>query len=96
MNEQIITKHLKIFGTVQGVGYRAWAEFTAKNLHLTGWVRNVSKDRSVEVVVTGTELEIEKFIRACYDGPAMAKVTEIAINDGFDQELKDFEIRETL
>ena len=35
------TKYLRIHGTVQGVGYRAWAQEIGKKMNLTGWIRNL-------------------------------------------------------
>lgn len=89
------TKHLQIFGSVQGVGYRAWTQFTAKNMNLTGWVRNRS-DGTVEAVVTGPEKTVTNFVSACYQGPASANVENISVRDGVSEDLENFEIRNTL
>lgn len=89
------TKHLRIHGKVQGVGYRQWSSHLANRMGLTGWVRNVSHDRSVELIATGYEDEIQKFISECYKGPIGAKVEIIHVTDGVDEELRSFEIRET-
>ena len=90
------TKHLRIHGTVQGVNYRAWAKEIGDKMQLTGWVRNVRKDRSVEAVVTGDDDQVQKFISALYNGPAGAKVIAIEVTDGVDEELKNLEIRDTV
>lgn len=90
------TKHLRIHGTVQGVSYRVWTKETAKRMHLTGWVRNVRKDKSVEADVTGDEDQVQKFISILYKGPPDAKISAIEVNDGVDEELKSFEIRDTV
>ena len=42
----------KVFGRVQGVGFRAWTKKTAYKYNLNGWVMNCS-DKSVEFVVSG-------------------------------------------
>lgn len=89
------TKHLRIYGRVQGVGYRAWAAELANRMRFPGWVRN-RKDKTVELIVTGYEDDIQKFISECYKGPASAKVEVIQITDGVDEELKSFEIRDTV
>ncbi len=53
MNEEkIIRKHMKIYGRVQGVGFRYSACYAASDLGLTGWVRN-EWDGSVEMEVQG-------------------------------------------
>ncbi len=89
-----VTKRLKIFGKVQGVGYRAWTVQTATALKLTGWVRN-RDDGSVEAVVTGDDENIRKFIASCYDGPASSKVETISVSEGLDELLEEFQQRET-
>lgn len=89
------TKHLRIYGHVQGVGYRAWAAEFANRIRLTGWVRN-RKDKTVEASITGHEDEVQKFISACYEGPSSAKVDVINVTNGIDEELDTFEIRDTL
>ena len=89
-----ITKHLRIFGRVQGVYYRAWTVQTATDLGLTGWVRN-RKDGSVEAIATGPKDTVERLITACYQGPERAKVETIQITDGVDESLSTFEFRET-
>src|SRR5260370_19491211 len=45
-------RHLVIRGRVQGVGYRAFAEYTALDHGLAGWVRN-RRDGAVEAGLAG-------------------------------------------
>ena len=89
------TKHLRIHGRVQGVGYRAWAAELAGRMRLPGWVRN-RNDKTVEAVISGYEDEVQKFISSCYEGPSSAKVEVIHVTDGIDEELNEFEIRDTV
>ena len=65
-----------IRGQVQGVGYRAWAEITALELGVEGWVRNC-RDGSVEAVLAGTEESVLTMIELCRDGPAGARVVAV-------------------
>jgi len=51
MNSEAI-RHLVIRGRVQGVGYRAFTEYTALDHGLGGWVRN-RRDGAVEAVFAG-------------------------------------------
>ena len=90
------TKHLRIHGIVQGVSYRTWTQELAERMLLTGWVRNVRTDKSVEALVSGYPDQVQKFISALYQGPSGAKVSAIEVNDGVDEELKSFEIRDTV
>ncbi len=92
----IETKHLRIHGRVQGVGYRDWAAFKARELRLMGWVRNVRHDKSVEVVIHGDQESIQKFISACYEGPSSAKVNAVQVGAAPDEDFKKFEILDTV
>ena len=65
-----------IRGRVQGVGYRAWAADTARELGLTGWVRNRA-DGAVEAVVSGRPETVELFLAECRDGPRAAIVSRV-------------------
>jgi acylphosphatase len=65
-----------IRGRVQGIGYRAWAEVTALELGVEGWVRN-RRDGSVEAVLAGSEEVVLTMIELCRDGPPGAEVTAI-------------------
>lgn len=72
------TVRLSVEGRVQGVGYRAFVERTAKGLGLDGWVRN-RRDGSVEAVVSGAEDVVEKIIARCKLGPAAARVDRVEV-----------------
>lgn len=50
-----------IHGAVHGVGFRATTKRYAEQLHLTGFVRNVS-DGSVEICAQGDKQTIEKLL----------------------------------
>ncbi len=65
-----------IRGRVQGIGYRAWAEVTALELGVEGWVRN-RRDGAVEAVLAGSEEVVLTMIELCRDGPPGAQVTAI-------------------
>ena len=70
------TVHLRIFGRVQGVGYRAWTAQKAKKLGLTGWVRNLT-DGSVECAAQGPKEAVQALIAACHAGPPLARVMQV-------------------
>ena len=56
-----IRKFLKIYGQVQGVGFRYRANYAANSLGVTGWVRN-EWDGTVEMDVQGTESQINQLL----------------------------------
>ena len=70
--------HVIIVGRVQGVWYRASTKDIAEQLALTGWVRNTD-DGNVEAVFEGEEHALEKMISWCYQGPRLARVTDVRV-----------------
>jgi acylphosphatase len=70
------TRHVIIRGRVQGVGFRAWTEYTALEHGLEGWVRN-RRDGSVEAVFAGSQAKVAAMIEACRSGPPGARVDVI-------------------
>lgn len=67
---------LRITGRVQGVGFRDWMLHEARQLGLSGWVRNRC-DGSVEALIAGDEPGVEEMLRRCRGGPRLAVVTAI-------------------
>lgn len=76
----MIARHCRIYGQVQGVGYRQSMQQMAMNLALTGWVRN-RRDGSVEAIVCGDDAGLARMIEWMKQGPAMAKVTQVQVAD---------------
>jgi len=58
MNRQV---HVFYSGTVQGVGFRYTTEDFARDLGVTGWVRNV-RDGRVEVLAEADEEVLKAFL----------------------------------
>ena len=58
---EIIRKHFKIYGDVQGVGFRYRAVHGAAAVGVTGWVRN-DWDDTVEMEVQGTQDQIRQLL----------------------------------
>src|SRR5579872_3461987 len=69
-------KRLVITGRVQGVGFREWMVQKARDLGVSGWVRN-RLDGSVEALVAGDVAAVEELSRLCRRGPRMAQVVSI-------------------
>lgn len=70
--------HIIITGVVQGVYYRKSAMLKARELGLTGWVRN-SNNGAVVAEAEGNNMAVEQFITWCYRGPENAIVTGIDV-----------------
>ena len=66
----------RIYGRVQGVGFRAWTVSEAERLGLTGWVRN-RRDGSVEALFAGPDEVVEQMLERCRRGPPLAVVERI-------------------
>lgn len=56
-----IRRHIIFYGRVQGVGFRYYSVNKARQLGLTGWVKNLY-DGSVEMEVQGVESKIDELI----------------------------------
>ena len=72
----VTIRRVVICGRVQGVGYRAWAEYTALEVGLEGWVRNRS-DGTVEALFAGPSDVVASMLDACRLGPPGARVEAI-------------------
>jgi acylphosphatase len=81
-----VIRHVVIHGRVQGVGYRAWTEYTALDHGLDGWVRN-RRDGSVEAVFAGPADAVAQMIEACRRGPPSARVDALDARDATATEL---------
>ena len=88
------TKHIHLYGHVQGVFFRESMCRKAVELGVTGWVRNRS-DGSIEAVIQGQDKPIEAFIAWARRGPEQAHVERMEIVDTFG-DYKDFRRVETL
>ena len=85
------TKHLLIKGKVQGVFYRASAKDAAEKLGVSGWIRN-TEEGAVEVLASGTEEQVQEFIRWCWQGPARAEVKQVVVPEMGDEQFTGFRI----
>ncbi len=68
-----------VYGHVQGVFFRAFASGQARELGLTGYVRNLPKG-SVEVKAEGERSSLEELIDRLKTGPPGARVEKVATN----------------
>lgn len=67
-------------GRVQGVGFRWWLRERARELGLSGWVRNLP-DGTVEVVAAGPRAAMQRLERLVESGPPGAAVAEVVRED---------------
>ncbi len=72
--------HLRVEGTVQGVGFRPHVHRLAGELALAGWVRN--DHRGVVAEVEGGPLAVEAFLRRLADdAPPLSQVERVLVVD---------------
>lgn len=74
----ILRAHVWVKGRVQGVGFRAHVEYSARQIGITGWVRNVGYD-TVEAVVEGEGEDVNLFIAMMKQGPRSSRVDESTV-----------------
>ncbi|MFN3689832.1 MAG: acylphosphatase [Fimbriimonadales bacterium] len=67
---------VRVYGVVQGGGFRAFALSEAHQLGLIGYVRNCA-DGSVEAVAEGEEAMLEIFLESLRRGPLGARVDRV-------------------
>ena len=93
MNSRI---HIFVYGDVHGVFFRANTTNTAKQLGVTGFVRNRS-DGSVEVVAEGEKEKLEKLLEYCRHGPSAARVDNVKFEwEEYKGEFSDFAAASTV
>jgi acylphosphatase len=68
-----VTRHLKISGRVQGVGYRDALRREALANNVAGWVRN-RRDGTVEAVLQGAPEAVDAVLAWARRGPPAARV----------------------
>ena len=65
-----------VYGTVQGVFFRASTQREARKLDLVGWVRN-RDDGSVELEAQGDARAVDRLLEWCWVGPPDATVRRV-------------------
>ena len=65
--------HITVAGQVQGVGFRYHTYTMARQLGITGWVRN-EYDGTVEIEAQGGDREMSLFLAEVKKGPFHARV----------------------
>ena len=68
-----------VTGEVQGVRYRTYAQDSATELKLVGYVKNQS-DGSVVVVAQGFPDELKAFVEYLNEGSSLSRVASVAVD----------------
>ena len=82
-----------ISGDVQGVFFRISTQDKAKELQLTGWVKNIFTN-AVEILAEGDREKLSLFTGWLQLGPPNATIDKISIEweESLDKEFSSFEI----
>lgn len=75
-----IARHAIVSGSVQGVGFRHYTKLKARELGLSGFVRNLA-DGNVEVWAEGSPFAVLNLLRWLEDGPPAARVAEVSVRE---------------
>ena len=76
----ILAKRFYVSGSVQGVGFRFFAEHIAGRLGVAGYVKNLCDGR-VEVYAIGNAAQVEAMRNELQRGPRMAHVDRVSEKD---------------
>ncbi len=87
--------YFKISGDVQGVGFRWFTQSAARDLFLTGWVRNVN-DGTVEGEAQGSPDKVALFLKAVKVKHSGAFVSNVDTSERQTIKEEDFTIRPTI
>lgn len=87
MNTHLITEKIRLWGIVQGVGFRPFVAKIADRLDMKGEVLNIGG--LVEIKITDTVQRIDEFVQAiCDEKPEPAEIVHIA---RYEQEYTEFD-----
>jgi len=84
---------VRVYGRVQGVFFRYFAQDIARRLGLKGYVRNLSNGDAVEVEAEGDRQQLENLVEQLKIGPPAARVKKVEINwSDYSGQFNDFRI----
>jgi acylphosphatase len=83
---------IKVYGKVQGVGFRFYTQKTAREMGVKGYVKN-ERDGSVYIEAEAEAEIIQSFIHWVEKGPEWSRVDEIQVQDMPVQGFEGFNIR---
>ena len=87
-----VGRHLSIEVEVQGVFFRQWTVDQARQLGVSGWVRNCP-DGTVEAQLSGDEQAVTQLIDRMRRGPPAAEVEQMRVDEVPPEDRDGFEIK---
>lgn len=82
---------VRVTGRVQGVSFRWYTQQQARHLGVAGWVRN-DPDGSVLLHAEGPDDAVDALVSWCRQGPATARVRDVAVRPAAPSGLADFTV----
>ena len=73
-----IRRHVVVHGQVQGVYFRDSVRRLARDLGVSGWIRN-RPDGAVEAALEGAPDAVERIIEWSHQGPLGARVDQVEV-----------------
>ncbi len=96
MSAEIQRVHVWVKGRVQNVGFRAHVQYSARQIGVTGWVRNVGYD-TVEAIGEGEKEKLDRLVEAIKTGPTGSRVDEANVEwQNATGEYVDFQLHRSL
>ncbi|MFH7903748.1 MAG: acylphosphatase [Candidatus Aenigmatarchaeota archaeon] len=81
---------MKLYGKVQGVGFRFFLSKHAERLNIKGYAKNL-EDGSLECWFEGEEENVKEIIELAKRGPPLAKVKKYEIEKVIPKNFESFE-----
>jgi acylphosphatase len=88
----VTARRAVVRGVVQGVGFRFFAQRSARSLGVRGWVRNRA-DGSVESVAEGDEAAVAEYLARLEKGPFGSRVDGVEVEPVAPEGTPGFEVR---
>ena len=89
--DDVVRRHLKVSGRVQGVFYRETLRRLAVEKGVAGWARN-TRD-GLEAVLEGPQPVVDELIKWCRTGPPHAVVIHVQVDEEEPTGQADFRVR---
>jgi acylphosphatase len=91
MQGEPIRRRAIVHGRVQGVFFRDTARQKARELGLSGWVRNCA-DGTVEAILEGDPHAVQEMLQELRSGPPRAHVNRVDVTEEPPEGLSGFQI----
>ena len=88
----MVHRNITIHGRVQGVFFRHHMRLLAEELGIKGFIHN-QPEGSIYIEAEGPEEGLEKLVNWSWEGPEMAEVDKVEIEEGDIKNFEDFRVR---